>query len=454
MLTFSTEEQLQEVEQRNPGEPEFQQAVKEVFHSIEKVLDSFPAFIHEKVLERIVEPERTIIFRVPWIDDDNNFHVNRGFRVEMNSALGPYKGGLRYHPSVNFSIMKFLAFEQIFKNSLTGLNLGGAKGGADFNPKGKSDLEVQRFSQSFMNELFRHIGEKTDVPAGDIGVGGREIGYLFGQYKKLKNQFTGSLTGKGTHWGGSFLRPEATGYGLVYFAARMLETRDETFEGKTCVVSGSGNVAQFTVEKLNELGAKVVAMSDSDGVIFDGDGIGREKLNFIKELKNLRRGRISEYKDEFSSAEYYVKSGDGGYHPEWSIKADCVFPCATQNEINKKEARNLIDNGVELVAEGANMPTTVDGVNLFIDKGILYGPAKAANAGGVAVSGLEMAQNSAGIPWTKERVDNELYGIMTKIHDTCLDYSEKYSDKGNYVDGANIAGFIKVAQAMVDQGFV
>ncbi len=453
MLKFSTDEVLQEVENRNPNQPEFQQAVTEVFRSIEKVLDSFPSYIHEKVLERLVEPERTIIFRVPWIDDDNNYHVNRGFRVEANSALGPYKGGLRFHPSVNFSIMKFLAFEQTFKNSLTGLNLGGAKGGADFNPKGKSDLEVQRFCQSFMNELFRHIGEKTDVPAGDIGVGGREIGYLFGQYKKLKNQFTGSLTGKGTHWGGSFLRPEATGYGLVYFAARMLETKNETLEGKVCVVSGSGNVAQFTVEKLNELGAKVVAMSDSDGMIFDGDGIGQEKLNFVKELKNFRRGRMSEYKDEFPHCEYYPKS-EGGEVPEWEIKADCAFPCATQNEISSRDARKLIDNGVQLVAEGANMPTEEKGVELFIDEGILYGPAKAANAGGVAVSGLEMAQNSAGIPWTKERVDNELYGIMTKIHDTCLEYSEQYSDKGNYVDGANIAGFLKVAQAMMDQGFV
>jgi glutamate dehydrogenase (NADP+) len=453
MLTYSVDDALQEVADRNPGEQEFQQAVTEVFRSIEKVLDSFPAFIYEKILDRIVEPERTIIFRVPWIDDENNYHVNRGFRVEMNSALGPYKGGMRYHPSVNLSIMKFLAFEQTFKNSLTGLNLGGAKGGSDFDPKGKSDLEIQRFCQSLMNELFRHIGEKTDIPAGDIGVGGREIGYLFGQYKKLKNQFTGALTGKGTQWGGSFLRPEATGYGLVYFSARMLETKGETFEGKTCVVSGSGNVAQFTVEKLNELGAKVVAMSDSNGVIFDGDGIGQKKLDFVKELKTVRRGRIYEYKDEFPGCEYYTKSTPDEHH-EWGIKADCAFPCATQNEISSGDARRLIDNGVKLVAEGANMPTTQKGVELFIDKGVLYGPAKAANAGGVAVSGLEMAQNSAGIPWTKERVDNELYGIMTKIHDTCLEYSEQYSDKGNYVDGANIAGFLKVAQSMLDQGFV
>jgi glutamate dehydrogenase (NADP+) len=453
MLHFNTDEVLQEVAGRNPGEQEFQQAVTEVFRSIEKIIDEVPAVIYEKILERMVEPERTIIFRIPWIDDANNYHVNRGFRVEMNSALGPYKGGLRFHPSVNLSIMKFLAFEQTFKNSLTGLNLGGAKGGADFDPKGKSDLEVQRFCQSMMNELFRHIGEKTDVPAGDIGVGGREIGYLFGQYKKLKNRFAGALTGKGTQWGGSFLRPEATGYGLVYFSARMLETRGDNFQGKRCVVSGSGNVAQFTVEKLNELGAKVVAMSDSDGVVFDGDGIGQEKLNFIKELKNVRRGRLSEYKEDFSHCRYFVKSRAEG-HPEWDIEADCAFPCATQNEIGGQEARKMADNGIRLVAEGANMPTTQEGVEFFLDKGILYGPAKAANAGGVAVSGLEMAQNSAGIPWTKERVDNELYGIMTKIHDTCLEYAERYSEKGNYVDGANIAGFLKVAQAMMDQGFV
>lgn len=454
MLSFSTEHVLQEVQHRDPHELEFQQAVNEVFQSVEKVLESFPAFIYERILERLVEPERTIVFRVPWIDEENNYHVNRGFRVEMNSALGPYKGGLRFHPSVNFSIMKFLAFEQVFKNSLTGLNLGGAKGGADFDPKGKSDLEIQRFCQSFMSELFRHIGEKTDVPAGDIGVGGREIGYLFGQYKKLKNQFTGAITGKGTAWGGSFLRPEATGYGLIYFASRMMETRDLDFVGKRCLVSGSGNVAQFAVEKLNELGAKVVAMSDSDGVVFDGDGIDREKINFVKELKNIRRGRMSEYQEKYPNSEYYPKRGDEEENPEWKIEADCAFPCATQNEINEKDARNLIENGVELVAEGANMPTTADGIELFLDKGILYGPAKAANAGGVAVSGLEMAQNSAGIPWTKERVDKELYKIMSTIHDTCLEYSERFSEKGNYVDGANLAGFLKVAQAMVDQGFV
>jgi glutamate dehydrogenase (NADP+) len=454
MLTFSTDHVLQEVQNRDPHEPEFHQAVNEVFQSVNKVLESFPVFIYERVLERLVEPERIVVFRVPWIDDESNYQINRGFRVQMNSALGPYKGGLRFHPSVNSSTMKFLAFEQTFKNSLTGLNLGGAKGGSDFNPKGKSDLEVQRFCQSFMNELFRHIGEKTDVPAGDIGVGGREIGYLFGQYKKLKNQFTGAITGKGTSWGGSFLRPEATGYGLVYFAARMLETKNDTFEGKTCVVSGSGNVAQFAVEKLHELGAKVVAMSDSSGAVFDGDGFDREKIEFVKELKNFRRGRISEYKDQYPEAEYYPKREDQEEKPEWTIPVDCAFPCAIQNEINEKDARNLIDGGVKLVAEGANMPTTAKGVELFIDSGVLYGPAKAANAGGVAVSGLEMAQNSAGIPWTKEKVDSELSKIMSTIHDTCVDYSERYSEKGNYVDGANLAGFLKVAQSMVDQGFV
>ncbi len=454
MKSFSTEPVLQVVKERDSHEPEFHQAVEEVFQSIDKILEAYPVYIYEKVLERLVEPERTIVFRVPWIDEEDNYQVNRGFRVQMNSALGPYKGGLRFHPSVNFSTMKFLAFEQTFKNSLTGLNLGGAKGGSDFNPKGKSDLEVQRFCQSFMNELFRHIGEKTDIPAGDINVGGREIGYLFGQYKKLKNQFTGSITGKGTTWGGSFLRPEATGYGLVYFAARMLETQKKAFEGKTCLVSGAGNVAQFTVEKLSELGAKVVSMSDSSGAIFDGEGMDKEKIEYVKELKNFHRGRISEYAEKYPNAEFYPKNPEQEEKPEWKIPADCAFPCAIQNEINVKDARNLIDGGVSLVAEGANMPTTSEGVELFLDKGVLYGPAKAANAGGVAVSGLEMAQNSAGIPWTKKRVDDELSKIMSTIHDTCLEYSERYSEKGNYVDGANLAGFLKVAQAMIDQGFV
>jgi glutamate dehydrogenase (NADP+) len=454
MMTVGTDKVLQEVRNRDPHEPEFHQAVSEVFQSIEKVLDSFPVYVHEKILERLVEPERTVVFRVPWIDDEGNYHVNRGFRVQMNSALGPYKGGLRFHPSVNSSTMKFLAFEQVFKNSLTGLNLGGAKGGSDFDIKGKSDLEVQRFCQSFMNELFRHISEKTDVPAGDIGVGGREIGYLFGQYKKLKNQFAGALTGKGSGWGGSLLRPEATGYGLVYFAARMLEAQGKQLEGMRCLVSGAGNVAQYTAEKLNELGATVLTLSDSRGTIFDAKGIDREKVEFVKELKTVKRGSLSEYKEQYPEAEYYPREAEAQQAPEWNIEADCAFPCAIQNEINEQDARNLLDNGVTLVAEGANMPATAEAAELFVEKGMLYAPAKAANAGGVAVSGLEMAQNSAGIPWTKARVDKELSSIMATIHDTCLDYSERFSEKGNYVDGANLAGFLKVAQAMVDQGFV
>ncbi len=453
-MFVSIEPVLKSAVQKNPNEPEFHQAVTEVFRSIEKVMDSFPDFIYHKVLERMTEPERVVMFRVPWVDENEQLQINRGFRVEMSSAIGPYKGGLRFHPSVNLSIMKFLAFEQVFKNSLTSLSLGGGKGGSDFDPKGKSDIEVMRFCQSFMSELYRHIGETTDVPAGDIGVGGREIGYLFGQYKRLKNQFTGSLTGKGTGWGGSFLRPEATGYGLVYFAARMLETREESFEGKTCLVSGSGNVAQFTVEKLLDLGAKVVTLSDSSGYIFDGDGIDREKLEFVKELKNFRRGRIGEYKEKYPNAEYHHNPDVSDQNPLWNHKADCAFPCATQNEINKKDAENLVKNGVQLVAEGANMPTCIEGVDLFLEKGLLYGPAKAANAGGVAVSGLEMAQNGSRIAWTRETVDNELLKIMTRIHDMSVEYAERYSDPGNYVDGANIAGFIKVAQAMIDQGYV
>ncbi|MDZ7792814.1 MAG: NADP-specific glutamate dehydrogenase [Spirochaetia bacterium] len=440
--------------QQNPHEMEFHQAVTEVFRSIEKVMDSFPDFIYHKVLERMTEPERVVMFRVPWVDENEQLQINRGYRVEMSSAIGPYKGGLRFHPSVNLSIMKFLAFEQVFKNSLTSLSLGGGKGGSDFDPKGKSDLEVMRFCQSFMSELYRHIGETTDVPAGDIGVGGREIGYLFGQYKRLKNQFTGSLTGKGTGWGGSFLRPEATGYGLVYFAARMLETREESFEGKTCLVSGSGNVAQFTVEKLLELGAKVVTLSDSSGYIFDGDGIDQEKLEFVKELKNFRRGRIGEYKEKYPNAEYHHNPDVSEQNPLWNHAAECAFPCATQNEINLTDAQNLINNGVTLVAEGANMPTRIEGVDLFLDKGILYAPAKAANAGGVAVSGLEMAQNGSRIAWSRQKVDDELLKIMTRIHSMSVEHAERYSEPHNYVDGANIAGFIKVAQAMIDQGYV
>jgi glutamate dehydrogenase (NADP+) len=443
-----------QVVRKDPGEPEFHQAVHEVLHSLEHVVDAYPEFRYHKILERIVEPERIVSFRVPWVDDAEELQINRGFRVEMNSALGPYKGGLRFHVSVNQSIMKFLAFEQVFKNSLTGLSLGGGKGGSDFNPKGKSDLEVMRFCQSFMTELYRHIGEHTDIPAGDIGVGGREIGYLFGQYKRIKNQFTGVLTGKGLEWGGSHIRPEATGYGLIYFSLNMLETRSETLEGKTCLISGSGNVALFTAEKLLELGAKVVTLSDSNGFIHDPDGIDRAKLDYVMQLKNIRRGRIAEYIETYRHARYYPSDYSLDHNPLWSVKADCAFPCATQNEIGVKDAQNLLDNGVMLVAEGANMPTTEEGVNLFLDAGILYGPAKATNAGGVAVSGLEMAQNSSRMLWSRERVDKELSSIMRRIHDLCLESSDRYSTKGNYVDGANIAGFVRVAEAMIDQGYV
>jgi glutamate dehydrogenase (NADP+) len=449
-----------DVTQKNPGEVEFHQAVHEVLHSLEGVVDSYPAFRYHKVLERMVEPERSVVFRVPWVDDSEELQINRGFRVEMSSVLGPYKGGLRFHPSVNGSVMKFLAFEQVFKNSLTGLSLGGGKGGSDFDPKGKSDLEVMRFCQSFMTELYRHIGENTDVPAGDIGVGGREIGFLFGQYKRIRNQFTGVFTGKGLEWGGSHIRPEATGYGLIYFSQFMMETRKLSLEGKTCLVSGSGNVAIFTAEKLLDLGAKVVTFSDSNGFIHDPDGIDREKLEFVKQLKIFRRGRIAEYIDTYSDAHYYPVKGGApgesgqGFNPMWAIKADCAFPCATQNEINGKDAANLVENGVVLVAEGANMPTTEEGVSLFQDKGVLFGPAKATNAGGVAVSGLEMAQNSARQRWDRKRVDSELQGIMKRIHELTLHNSERYSTKGNYVDGANTAGFIRVAEAMIDQGYV
>jgi len=445
---------MDRVIEKNPGEKEFQQAVHEVFTSLENVLDSYPNLIHHKILERIVEPERVLMFRVPWLDDQGELQVNRGFRVEMNSSLGPYKGGLRFHPSVNLSIMKFLAFEQIFKNSLTKLNLGGGKGGSDFDPKGKSDLEIMKFCQSFMTELSRHIGEHTDVPAGDIGVGGREIGYLFGQYKRLQNKFTGVLTGKGSEWGGSFLRPEATGFGLVYFSAYMLEEYSETLEGKRCLISGSGNVAQFTAEKLLELGAQVISFSDSSGCIIDHDGIDQKKLAFVKELKNVHRGRISEYKEQFPNSEYYRFNPKDTYNPLWNQEADCAFPCATQNEINETDAKHLVENGITLVAEGANMPTCEEGIQHFLENGVFFGPAKAANAGGVAVSGLEMAQNGSHIQWKRSRVDDELHRIMKRIHNTCATYAEQYSDKRNYVDGANIAGFIRVANAMLDQGYI
>ncbi len=445
---------MAEVKAKNPNEPEFHQAVLEVAESLALVYERHPEYRSAKILERIIEPERVIMFRVPWLDDQGEVQINRGFRIEMNSAIGPYKGGLRFHPSVNLGILKFLAFEQVFKNSLTTLPMGGGKGGSDFDPKGKSDNEVMRFCQSFMTELFRHIGPNTDVPAGDIGVGAREIGYLFGQYKRLRNEFTGVLTGKGINWGGSLIRPEATGYGSVYFAAEMLATRGETFEGKVCLVSGSGNVAQYTVEKLIELGAKVVTLSDSSGYIYDEEGITREKLDFVMELKNLRRGRIKEYAEEFKSAVYTPRDPNLDYNPLWDHKADCAFPSATQNEINEKDAQNLVRNGVFLVSEGANMPTTIEGVKIFLDNNVLYGPGKAANAGGVAVSGLEMVQNSMRLPWSREEVDNRLRHIMKNIHKTCVETAERYGTPGNYVNGANIGGFLKVANAMLDQGVV
>jgi glutamate dehydrogenase (NADP+) len=445
---------LAEVQAKNPVEPEFHQAVQEVAESLAVVLDRHPEYRHAKILERIIEPERVLMFRVPWQDDRGEVQINRGFRIEMNSAIGPYKGGLRLHPSVNLGILKFLAFEQVFKNSLTTLPMGGGKGGSDFDPKGKSDNEVMRFCQSFMSELFRHIGPNTDVPAGDIGVGGREIGFLFGQYKRLRNEFTGVLTGKGLNWGGSLIRPEATGYGCVYFAQEMLATRGQTMEGKVCLVSGSGNVSQYTVEKLLQFGGKPVTLSDSNGYIYDEHGIDTERLQFVMELKNVRRGRIKDYADKFKTATYTPIDLKADHNPLWDHKADCAFPSATQNEINGKDAANLLRNGVYVVGEGANMPTTIDGVNQFLDAKILYGPGKAANAGGVATSGLEMAQNSMRYGWTRDEVDNRLHLIMKSIHKACVETAERFGTPGNYVNGANIAGFLKVADAMMDQGLV
>jgi glutamate dehydrogenase (NADP+) len=445
---------MAEVKAKNPSEPEFHQAVEEVAASLSLVLDRHPEYQAAKILERIIEPERVIMFRVPWVDEQGEVHINRGYRVEMNSAIGPYKGGLRFHPSVNLGILKFLGFEQVFKNSLTGLPMGGGKGGSDFDPKGKSDLKVMRFCQAFMQELFRHIGPDTDVPAGDIGVGGREIGYLFGMYKKLRNEFTGVLTGKGLNWGGSLIRPEATGYGCVYFAAEMLATRHQTFEEKICLVSGSGNVAQYTTEKIIELGGKVVTLSDSNGYIYDEKGIDRNKLEYVIDLKNVRRGRIKEYADKYPGAVYTPIDPKISSNPLWNHKASCAFPSATQNEINAADAQNLINNGVFCVAEGANMPTTLDGVKIFLDNKVLYAPGKASNAGGVATSGLEMSQNSMRLPWTREEVDTRLRLIMKNIHKTCVDVSERFGTPGNYVNGANIGGFLKVADAMMDQGVV
>lgn len=441
------QEVLASLQRKNPNEREFLQATEEVLASLHPVLERHPEYREAKILERITEPERVIIFRVPWVDDRGTYQINRGFRVQFNSAIGPYKGGLRFHPTVNLSIMKFLGFEQVFKNSLTTLSLGGGKGGSDFDPKGKSDNEVMRFCQSFMTELYRHIGADTDVPAGDIGVGGREIGYLFGQYKRIVNEFSGVLTGKGIQWGGSLIRPEATGYGLVYFAEEMLKTRKDSLKGKTCLVSGSGNVAQFTVKKLIELEAKPVTLSDSNGFIHDPEGITLEKLSFVMELKNVRRGRIREYADRFGASYYEGKT-------PWAIGGDAAFPCATQNELFENDAESLIKNGVKVVAEGANMPTVPEAVTVFQKAGVLFAPGKAANAGGVATSGLEMSQNAMRLSWTAEEVDSRLKMIMQAIHRAAYSAAQEYGLKDNYVAGANIAGFVKVANAMLDQGLV
>ncbi|MBI5591852.1 MAG: NADP-specific glutamate dehydrogenase [Deltaproteobacteria bacterium] len=445
---------IQYMKNRDPFEKEFHQAVEEVFETVQPVLERYPDYRQTAILERLIEPERVIQFRVPWVDDEGQVQVNRGYRIQMSSAIGPYKGGLRFHPSVNLSILKFLAFEQVFKNALTTLPMGGGKGGSDFNPKGRSDQEIMRFCQSFMMELFRYVGPNTDVPAGDIGVGAREIGYLFGMYKKLRNEFSGVLTGKSLGWGGSLVRPEATGFGNVYFASEMLATRGESLKGKICLVSGSGNVAQYTVEKLIELGARTVTLSDSSGFIYDEEGIDAGKLDFVKRLKNVRRGRIREYVDKYTKAVYVETDSALDHNPMWNYPANCAFPSATQNEINDKDAGNLINRGISLVSEGANMPSTPEAIKIFIDKKILYAPGKASNAGGVAVSGLEMSQNSMRISWPREEVDNRLKGIMKSIHKTCLDAASETGEPGNYLVGANIAGFVKVVNAMMDQGVV
>ena len=435
------------IKAKNPAQPEFHQAVQEVAESLIPFVEENPKYKHAKILERITEPERVLIFRVPWLDDVGEVQINRGFRIEMSSAIGPYKGGLRFHPTVNLGILKFLAFEQVFKNSLTTLPMGGGKGGCDFDPKGKSDNEVMRFCQSFMTELCRHIGPNTDVPAGDIGVGGREIGFLYGQYKRIRNEFTGVLTGKGIEWGGSLIRPEATGYGAVYFAEEMMQTKGESLKGKTCIVSGSGNVAQFTTEKINQLGGRVVTLSDSAGFIHDPDGIDAEKLAYVMDLKNIRRGRISEYAEKYG-CQYHE-----GEHP-WSIKGEAAFPSATENEISEEDAKRLISNGCMVISEGANMPSTPEAIGIYEQHKILYGPGKAANAGGVAVSGLEMTQNSMRLPWTREEVDSRLHTIMKSIHETCVKYGTEKEGYVNYVKGANIGGFVKVADAMLAQGLV
>lgn len=445
---------MQMVEAATPGEPAFHQAVGEVIPSLEPVLEKRADWRKSRILERLVEPERVISFRVPWVDDAGEVQVNRGYRVEFNSAIGPYKGGLRFHPTVNLGILKFLGFEQVFKNALTGQPIGGGKGGSNFDPKGRSDLEVMRFCQSFMSELFRHIGPDTDVPAGDIGVGGREIGYLFGQYKRLTNTFTGVLTGRAIEWGGSLIRPEATGYGAVYFAAEMESANGASLEGRRCLVSGSGNVAQFAVEKLLDLGATPITLSDSGGFIHDPDGIDRDKLAFVQDLKNVRRGRIHEYAEKYPNAVFTAADRGLDHNPLWSTPSDAAFPCATQNEMNGVDAGNLVAGGCRLVSEGANMPVTPEGQELLQEKGVLYAPGKAANAGGVAVSALEMAQASSRTFWSREEVDRRLHGIMKDIHRNCLEAAETYGRPGNYLDGANIAGFLKVAKAMQDQGVV
>jgi glutamate dehydrogenase (NADP+) len=451
---MSTPTILESVKQRNPNEPEFLQAAEEVIMSIQPVLEKNQSFKSLKLLERMLEPERLISFRVTWLNDKGEVEINRGYRVQMNSAIGPYKGGLRFHPSVNQSVLKFLAFEQVFKNALTGIPMGGGKGGSDFDPKGKSENEIMKFCQAFMLELSRHIGHRLDVPAGDIGVGGREVGYLFGAYKKIMNEFTGVLTGKGIGWGGSLIRTEATGYGLVYFAENMLQTKGDSLKGKTCLVSGSGNVAQYAIEKILHLGGKVVTASDSSGYVFDDEGFNIEKLEFLKDLKNNRRGRIAEYADRFKNVVYREVQNTDDFNPLWNTKAECAFPCATQNEVNEKDASNLVRNGVKLVAEGANMPTTIEAINVLIDNGVMYAPGKASNAGGVATSGLEMTQNFMGSHWTAQEVDQKLLGIMKSIHDTSLAAAKEYGKPGNYLVGANIAGFFKVAKAMQAQGVI
>lgn len=450
----ATQEVYNTMLQKDPNQPELHQAVKVFLNSIDSVVADEPRIVYHKVLDRLIEPERTIIFRVPWIDDNGKLQINRGFRIQQNSSLGPYKGGLRFHPSVNLSILRFLAFEQVFKNSLTGLPMGGGKGGADFNPKGKSDNEIMKFCQSFMTELAKHIGSNTDVPAGDMGVGGREIGYLFGQYKRIQNEVTGVLTGKGISFGGSLIRPEATGYGLIYMAQAVLKGEGDTLEGKKCLVSGSGNVAQFTVQKILQLGGTVLTMSDSNGVIIDEEGIDEDKLAYVMNLKDVKRGRISDYITRYPSAKYIARTGAEEYNELWNVKADCAFPCATQNEINEIDAQHLVKNGVKLVCEGANMPTNIEGQQVFKKAGILYVPGKAANAGGVAVSGLEMSQNSERLSWTKENVDEKLQKIMETIYNNISEAADTYSTHNNFTDGANIAGFLKVADAMIAQGYV